>query len=565
MAKGNFSTREETLRALFSNGNRYFVPKFQRDYSWEEEQWNDLWDDIKWLTENPEQRHFLGFLMLEEVTAKYKIIDGQQRLATFSLMVLAAIRRLQELVSSDNEKRAANLKRDFIGRDDATYLRVERILELNRNNDYDYRHAVGGSDIRRYNVKKTVRTMARAFAYFYDQFAKFDNGQEIAKIIENAAGRLFVMVVDIVDEMTAYQIFENLNARGVKLAPADLVKNYLFLAFDDENNAPPEVLDELDENWDIMSANIGNDNISEFLLTDWNSCYQLTKQRLLFRDIQEKTRIPQAVQTYFDRLTKRSRLYAALLNKNDEFWNGYPQNNELGRLREDLHFLTLFNIRMPLGILMASYDHFKRDFHQVLAWVKVFSLRYDVICKKHPGAQRELYNKICLKVTTGCSLQDVKQELLSEYPSDEEFARAFTDFSIPTEQSLKIPRYLLARMEEKLRLENQRTAEIIDEVGLGLTIEHVLPQRPEEHWEQSFGSNNWQQYRQRFGNMALASQELNEKLGQKAFLAKKPLLMASDYLTTNQTFENYAEWTPAEVEARQKKLAELAVQTWNIR
>ena len=87
--KGIQNTSSKTYRQLMGNGLRYEIPKFQRDYTWETENWDDLWQDIKALLNDENVEHYLGYLVLQTINNKeFQIIDGQQRLTTFSLMIL---------------------------------------------------------------------------------------------------------------------------------------------------------------------------------------------------------------------------------------------------------------------------------------------------------------------------------------------------------------------------------------------------------------------------------------------------------------------------------------------
>ena len=89
------------LRALLANGKRYEVPHYQRDYSWGEEHWEDLWDDLQEV-QSSHRQHYMGALVLQETAAtdQFRIIDGQQRIATLSLLFVAGLRCLNELVAA---------------------------------------------------------------------------------------------------------------------------------------------------------------------------------------------------------------------------------------------------------------------------------------------------------------------------------------------------------------------------------------------------------------------------------------------------------------------------------
>jgi uncharacterized protein with ParB-like and HNH nuclease domain len=109
MAASNLlATSTPNFKNLLGNGRSYRVPVFQRDYSWKEEHWEDLWLNLQELTAKRSSQHYMGLLVLmqndhpEECT----IIDGQQRIATLSILILGIIARLRELADLGVEPEA---------------------------------------------------------------------------------------------------------------------------------------------------------------------------------------------------------------------------------------------------------------------------------------------------------------------------------------------------------------------------------------------------------------------------------------------------------------------------
>ena len=213
--------------------------------------------------------HYMGYLVLEETGERlYKVIDGQQRLTTFSLLILAAIKRLKKI---NEEKRADSLFKNFIGSENLIYLTVDKKLQLNRNNQFHYREAVDGNEIPRRNVKETVRLMRESIDFFSEKFAAISEGEKISGLVEKMVNRMFFTTLYIGEELNAYKIFETLNARGVKLSSADLLKNYLFSRMDDMGDTPDNIVDEWDEKWEKIGANIAGKSYPEYILAHWNT------------------------------------------------------------------------------------------------------------------------------------------------------------------------------------------------------------------------------------------------------------------------------------------------------
>ena len=104
----NFNTANMTLRQLLGNGLTYHVPLFQRDYSWTQDEWEDLWQDILNPLNGTEPAHYMGYLVLQTQDQKrFNIIDGQQRLTTLSLLALAVLKCLDDLAQRNKIGRAS--------------------------------------------------------------------------------------------------------------------------------------------------------------------------------------------------------------------------------------------------------------------------------------------------------------------------------------------------------------------------------------------------------------------------------------------------------------------------
>ena len=138
MAKANLLTSSTTnFLELIGNGRIYRVPAYQRDYSWTEEQWEDLWNDLLELADQPDGTHYMGALVVEgRSDREFAVIDGQQRIATLSVLALAVIARLGRLAGSGlepdaNSARATALRSRFIGEKDPASLVEASKLSLN--------------------------------------------------------------------------------------------------------------------------------------------------------------------------------------------------------------------------------------------------------------------------------------------------------------------------------------------------------------------------------------------------------------------------------------------------
>ncbi|MBN2823772.1 MAG: DUF262 domain-containing protein, partial [Campylobacterales bacterium] len=141
MANNFLETKTITLGELLGNGKTYRVPPYQRDYSWDEEKWDDLFLDISDL-EKSKYPHYMGAIVLQTANNKqYSIIDGQQRITTLSIFIVAVIKLLKDLIEigkdkDENQQRVDYFSRIFLGDIEPKQLYRVSKLELNSVNDH---------------------------------------------------------------------------------------------------------------------------------------------------------------------------------------------------------------------------------------------------------------------------------------------------------------------------------------------------------------------------------------------------------------------------------------------
>lgn len=231
--KGIQNTNTGNFSSLLSNTRRFIVPKFQRDYSWDIEHWDDLWQDIVSMIENKDE-HYMGYLVLQTNDDKnFYIIDGQQRFTTIILLILATIKNIERLISKgidadDNRRRVDSLKSMYLGKEDPVTLEYDNVLQLNRNNDPFFKdYIVKLGDLKVRNLKATEKLMKRCFEFFDQKLnGYYPDGKGYASFIQTVVDNLYFTQIIVNDEMNAFRVFETLNARGVQLSSADLLKNY---------------------------------------------------------------------------------------------------------------------------------------------------------------------------------------------------------------------------------------------------------------------------------------------------------------------------------------------------
>lgn len=566
MAVSNFKTENNTFRKLIGNGLTYRIPAFQRDYSWDEEEWEDLWRDLTAvLQDGGESAHYMGYLVLETADERtFEVIDGQQRLTTLSILVLAVLKSLKRLMEAgvdadDNRRRFEQIHASYVGYLDPVTLVARPKLTLNRNNArYWQNHLVELGPLPQRGFRASENLLRRAFEWFDTRVADWvqgrrDPGRELARFLEDVSDRLFFTVITVTDELNAYRVFETLNARGVRLSATDLLKNWLFSLLD-RPAASPHELAALEERWEALIGRLGAESFPEFLRVHWNSRHEFTREATLFKTIRKGVGDRQAVFDLLRAMEEDLDPYLALVEPALSAW---PEE-----MRESVRALRMFGVTRPFSMLIAARRRLDdTQFGQLLRACVTLSLRYNVICGYSTGEQERAYAAATMKLVTGSvsSCAGVLEELRAIYPSDQSFGNAFAEKTIRTTQSRnnKLVRWLLCAIERHV----SGGAEL-DTGSETLSVEHVLPQNPGTAWG-SFTEPVAESLVYRLGNMTLLRNKVNSRLGSSSWNDKREELRRSEFKIARRLAE-HEDWTPDRIVQNQAWMAKQAVAIWRI-
>ncbi len=562
------NTRTINYLELIGNGRVYYVPQYQRNYSWMREQWEDLWNDIVELRRARgdrrrvgEDRHYLGALVVEAKSDRgFLVIDGQQRLATLSVLSLAIIAKLDALAEEGqepeaNRERSKELRNRFVGEKDPASLAERSRLFLNHADDGFYQDFL--VQLRKppnpQGLPASNAQLWSAFKYFRERLDKLPDdeskdGRALAEILSEtvARGLLFILIT-VDDDLNAFTVFETLNARGLELTATDLLKNYLFSRVRAKSD-----LDMLQRRWSRLIDVVEAPRFPDFLRYHLLCSRPQVRRRRMFKLVRDEIAAPAAVLTLMDDIEPRAEVFSALLDSRHQYWIEMPD------AKQHVNELSLFRARQMMPLLLAAWEPLRDDFARLLKLIATMTLRYSIVSRLPAPRLERAYHKAAKAVGVGevRTVRGVFEILESIYVDD---ARVEADFSmlvVPRSRK-KLAKYLLARLESDL---SGRPCHPESDPG---TIEHVLPERPVADWEDSFPRRAQDAATWRLGNLTLLEQGANRDVGNAPYPEKIPVYGQSRYALT-RAIPKIApeEWTPELVDERQRRMAKRAVHVW---
>jgi hypothetical protein len=549
---------------LLKEGSRFSVPHHQRDYSWTEDEIDQLFIDIADARDKNQHDYFIGLLVfIPKEEREFTILDGQQRLVT-TVMFLSAVRTWLKAHGLDAD--AYQIQNSYIAARELGKRDLEPKLVLNENNnDYFINYVVNEAPIediekelasvKRYDPNRRLLEAAIFCRQKVDEIAS--SGQNANAGAEALYGwvRYFedsvkVVRLNVSNEANAYTVFETLNYRGLDLNVVDLVKNYLF-----GRATSTTLLRDIQARWAQMLANLANVRADDFLKTWWTSRNGRVQVPQLFSQFKVQISSSAQVGSVSKDMLTASEQYAALEIADDPLWSSYS-----AIARERVRSLKLLGGLQVHPILLSALAKFNQhEIERLLRLLEVLIVRYQLVGGGRTGRLEISCARLANEIFKGrCKSAAQAFTLLKDiFPPDKEFKEAF---KTKQERNNQKARYILSNLERQERVKANLSAEL--EPSISLTLEHILPKSPDSSWNPILKKDAafHEDCTYRIGNLCLLT-GVNRALGARGFDDKKASYKISEILLT-RSVSKCDLWNRQSVEKRQAYLAELAVTFW---
>jgi hypothetical protein len=294
--------------------------------------------------------------------------------------------------AENNRQRAELLEASYIGARDAVSLRVESKLRLNHHDDAFYRNNLTQrvAPASKRTLRDSERLLWECFEFFQGRLAerfRNSNGEAVAKFVERTEGLIFI-AIRVEDELSAFTVFETLNARGLELSEPDLIKNFLLSLAD--GRAEHEI-DDLLVLWNRVGDKVGTSKLPEFLRHHLNSSQPYLRKKELFKTIKRDIRDVKTVFSLLNTLDRDADWYQALTDSTSQHWLDFPG------AAAQVKILNLFNVTQYLPLALAAKDALSpADLTEALRYCAVISVRFNGVAQKSTHALEDVYNEAAL-------------------------------------------------------------------------------------------------------------------------------------------------------------------------
>lgn len=549
--------KNETFNELMEGSNKYFVPRFQRDYAWNKEQWDDLWADINAL--DSQDFHYMGYIVLQQTGQnQFEVIDGQQRIVTMTIIVLAAMKVLSDISdkkedNEHNKHRLDGLFKCFIHYKDWVSLETFNKLELNRNNNEYFEMICSELAVPKKAAMTSTNDRLRQCFNFFCEKHFGDNGREIVEFINHFSKSVIFTKIMVQDTFNAYKLFETLNARGVQLSTPDLLKNFIFSTITKDTDFTDQQLDEYDRAWSSMMEYIAEDRMHVFMRYHYNSQQKLVSEKELFPSLAKTISTSNQAREYLQELIEFSPVYAALINPNNGWWD--DQEFTYKEVKTYLLGMRRFNIMRPIVIFLAAFKQFSaEEFVKTVKYFYILSIRCIIIGNVFTSDHEKIFNEFATKIsnkmyTKSSDIVD-DDKFIKLYPDDNDFFEAFKTKTLPYKQTKKKIQFLLTEIENYL----------------GITCEHeqtwlkfVIPEKISDYRSNEFGDKAKDMIG-RLGNMLI----LNEGGYKLLTFEEQKVKYRESGFKIAQNIASYDTWDVDALNSHQTWLAKHAVNTWKV-
>lgn len=573
---------KEPIINLFSTGkNQYIIPFFQRPYVWKKEDCENLYEDflqtIENADKNPLKEHFIGTVITKPnsasraSSAKFDLIDGQQRLTTFALAIKALANSVDIDVENGNHLyehiNATLFYKDSFGKQ---HFRI-----VHNRIDSSYFNKVMGSDPTTVFSEEEGRSkIIDNYRYFFEKFKDLSN-EDLDDFNEIIQGKFSAisMVLDSHDD--EQEIFDTINSLGVKLTTSELLKNFVF----SDNHTKDLYKEYWEDIFEIDEETIKFWNTKKTAGRVYRENIDVLLYCFLLIETQKDVSLEHLFKDYKEWLSAKSEKdkenFLKKLKSYAEIYTSFPAGTELNNLKfsdyekrffhviENLNITTIF----PLVLSIYSAEKDKDERTKCLQLLESYLVRRNIA-----KLTTKNYNNLFISIIKAVAERKEKsvyealketiygyKEETNKFPTDEDLKTAFAN-SVLSNQHAKETLFTIALYQINTVL-NDVTALSSN----SFSVEHMMPKKWEQNWAKTLTSEQKNFRNQKLltlGNLTIITKNLNSTLRNSAWSNKKKILQDNSAIPLTTKYTSEPDWNEEKIASRANDLYDMAVLIW---
>lgn len=537
---------ESTIGQILTDQICYEIPPYQRPYSWKAENVQQLLEDVWEAYENIDEEYFIGSLITIEIEKgkRYEVVDGQQRLTTLNLILA----RLRDHIEDSAAK--AVLGKRVLPRNELTgETETPRLLVRRKDQSFFRRHVLDSQPLplsaERSKIDAPQQRLTENLEII-DSFLGQKDQKELKFFANYLLMKVYVVFVKTESLKSAYRLFNVLNARGMSLSNADLIKNTLFSELGSQQNLSSE----LEDRWLELEEIVGIELLDSFLSHHRTSLMAAKARSSLYEEYRPIIEgFNGGTFAFMEQVILSAKNFMRVWDIDFKDAASARALNALWRVSYDEWIPPL------LAYLNKPVDNLTEA--QFLSLLERITMQNWVRRLGHT-ARLTVYFKLVNAIKSGKTANEVNGIFITHANNDE-----FINLLRGEIYGKSFGKAVLLRLEEASQDDS------VTKTFRGrLTIEHVMPQAlKDSYWKDRFSPECHDLWLHRLGNLAMLSGGKNYKAQYFDFDRKKKIYLdRNKKVSFDLTKEicDLVEWNEDALKARQERLIKLAKDTWSI-
>ncbi|MCH5226583.1 MAG: DUF262 domain-containing protein [Muribaculaceae bacterium] len=556
------ANQQRIWRLFNQQGIEFIIPIYQRNYDWKEEQCIQLLNDILELGKSDQNdSHFIGSIVyisdnffLDE--NKYVIIDGQQRITTLTLLLIALYKSYKK---SGNTAIAEEIYEDYIinkRSSDPSKLK----LKATADNSQDM------------NALLYERPISNEFSRIKNNYNFFEReiNEENRNIIWDGFKKLYFVEISLErGKDNPQKIFESLNSTGLDLSQGDLIRNYILMGLQPEqqNLLYKKFWEPIERNTTLNNQSHISNFIRDYLTLKTGEIPRKDKVYNVFKRYHHIGNV-EDLEKMLSEIYRFSEIYKFFLD---------PNLIKEDEIKQALTYLNYIEVNVAYPFLLQLFDDFNKNIINKEAFLSILKFILTYVTRRFIlDLPTNALNKVFMVLPKQIDYENYEESLYkyiltrpgkSRMPTDLEIQNGLAQKDLYNSHS-RMLKYILENIEN---YNNKEKVHIIDEGQI--TIEHIFPQNPDVSWRSDINEEDYSEFSTKYlhtlGNLTLSGN--NGKLGNKSFIEKRDMNKNGgeqgykySRLWINRDLKEFSIWDIANYKKRAEQLSERFLKIWNL-